>query len=343
MSSCCETGYPQTNAPWYARVDWLLLAPLTIIVASLLLAGWQPGWVLTVAPVHRFVHGLVEFANAMWLSLVLAVVAMGALNFVPGHWFQIILGKGGTVSGVARAMVAGLLLDLCSHGILMVGAKLYKQGASLGQLIAFLVTSPWNSFSMMLLLAALVGWQWVGIFIVASAAVGFIAGVLADTLFNSWAIQIPGNGADSDHADEADDKQLSGWQTFWQGMQESTMVLRWVLLGLVLAAGVRAVFSPEVFSATFAPTVQGLGLTMLATSIIEVCSEGSIPIAADLLSRANAPGNAFAFLMAGVATDMTEILVLKDITGRWKTALLLPLLTVPFVLLFGWVLNGWAL
>ncbi len=45
---------------------------------------------------------------------------------------------------------------------------------------------------------------------------------------------------------------------------------------------------------------------------MEACSQGSAPIAADLLTRAGAPGNSFAFLMTGVATDYTEIMVLKE-------------------------------
>jgi uncharacterized membrane protein YraQ (UPF0718 family) len=70
-----------------------------------------------------------------------------------------------------------------------------------------------------------------------------------------------------------------------------------------------------------------------------VCSEGSSPIAADLLTRAKAPGNGFTFLMAGAATDYTEIMVLRETTQSWKAALILPALTVPQVLLIGWALN----
>lgn len=43
--------------------------------------------------------------------------------------------------------------------------------------------------------------------------------------------------------------------------------------------------------------------------------------------------------MAGVATDYTEIMVLKDVTKSWKIALFLPLITLPQVLLIGWILN----
>ena len=84
-------------------------------------------------------------------------------------------------------------------------------------------------------------------------------------------------------------------------------------------------------------------MTVLVATILEVCSEGSTPIAADLLTRAQAPGNSFAFLMTGVSTDYTEIMVIKDTTKSWKIALFLPLLTVPQVIVIAWLMNGAAL
>ncbi|NNC54296.1 MAG: ATPase, partial [Pseudomonadales bacterium] len=123
------------------------------------------------------------------------------------------------------------------------------------------------------------------------------------------------------------------------GLRESRMVMRWILFGIVLASLVRAFVSPEQFGTFFGPTLAGLGLTVLVATIMEVCSEGSTPIAADLLTRAKAPGNSFAFLMTGVATDYTEIMVMKDTTRSWKIALFLPLLTVPQVLIVAWLMN----
>ena len=66
----------------------------------------------------------------------------------PRELVAAVLSKGGTVSGLFRAVGAGVMLDLCNHGILMVGMGLYKRGASLGQTIAFLIASPWNSLSL---------------------------------------------------------------------------------------------------------------------------------------------------------------------------------------------------
>ena len=79
--------------------------------------------------------------------------------------------------------------------------------------------------------------------------------------------------------------------------------------------------------------------TLVAATVNDVCSEGSVPPVASLMTRAEAPGNAFTFLMAGTATDYTEILVLREATGRVEAALLLPALTGPQVIAFGWALN----
>jgi uncharacterized membrane protein YraQ (UPF0718 family) len=57
------------------------------------------------------------------------------------------------------------------------------------------------------------------------------------------------------------------------------------------------------------------------------------------MNRANAPGNAFTFLMAGVATDYTEVMSIRDTTRSWKIALFLPLITVPQVMVVGFILN----
>ena len=123
------------------------------------------------------------------------------------------------------------------------------------------------------------------------------------------------------------------------GIVESRMVMRWILFGVLLAALIRTLLDANSFQTYFGPTLMGLGLTLIAATVIEVCSEGSTPIAADILTRAHAPGNSFAFLMTGVSTDYTEIMVLRDTTKSWKIALFLPLIAVPQVVLLAWLIN----
>ncbi|MGB1458533.1 permease, partial [Spongiibacter marinus] len=124
------------------------------------------------------------------------------------------------------------------------------------------------------------------------------------------------------------------------GLKDSRPVLRWIMFGIVLAVALKSFVPADIFSSYFGPSLLGLGATIVAATIIEVCSEGSTPIAADLLTRANAPGNSFAFLMTGASTDYTEIMVMKESTASWKAALFLPLLTVPQIVLVALVMNA---
>ena len=117
------------------------------------------------------------------------------------------------------------------------------------------------------------------------------------------------------------------------------MLLRWIFLGVLLASFISAVLPPEQYPVLLGKTPLGMLFVLLGATVLEVCSEGSSPIAADIVTKANAPGNGFVFLMAGVATDYTEILSIKEGTRSWKVALFLPLLTVPQTLGIGLILN----
>ena len=132
------------------------------------------------------------------------------------------------------------------------------------------------------------------------------------------------------------------WGMLWQGLLDSRMVLRWILFGVLLTAGVRVLIDADTFSSYFGPTFIGLLITVGIATILEICSEGSAPIAADLLKVAGAPGNSFAFLMTGVTPDYTEIMILKDTTRSWKIALFLTLLTTPQILVIAWLMNQTA-
>ncbi|HAC34121.1 MAG TPA: ATPase [Gammaproteobacteria bacterium] len=368
MSSCCEPP-PAQNEPDSSccgpetatakrRPDYLLWGSLSIVVFLylhhvLVLAGWlgplqgYPGWY------QIMVHAVHELINTMWWGVVLGILMLALLSRVPREFVISILGSrsGSRLNAILRATAAGVLLDLCSHGILMVGTKLYERGATVGQLMAFLIASPWNSFSLTLILIALIGLPLTIAFILLSMVIAIITGLLFDLLVdrgvlaaNPQQVDLP----DGFHFWQAARSGLAGTrytpaflaETLWMGIRESRMVLRWLMFGVVLASALRAFMDPAMFSEYFGPTTLGLALTMLAATVIEVCSEGSTPLAADLVTRANAPGNGFAFLMTGVATDYTEIMVIRESTRSFKTALFLPLLSVPQVLVVAWLMNS---
>lgn len=370
-SSCCGSSAAQASSATQASsaeggccaaeekgsIDWILwiCTPLVLLgyVAFLLIGdeshlemagaeAMMPWW-------ETMMHTAYEMVNAMWWGIISASLFVGLLGRIPRELIMSVLGRGGSKRGLFRATLAGLLLDLCNHGILMVGMKLYERGASIGQVVAFLVASPWNSLTLTLILVGLIGLKWTLLFIAASMVIAWISGWIFDRLVDKGTL--PANPYQGEFQNvpfwptlkqvfrQEDWSPQAVLAMFWQGLKESKMVLRWVVFGVVLVALIRAFVPAESFGVWFGASLSGLFLTLLATTVIEVCSEGSSPIAADLFNRAGAPGNAFTFLMAGAATDYTEIMAMQNTTKSWKIALFLPLITVPQVLLIGWIMN----
>ena len=86
------------------------------------------------------------------------------------------------------------------------------------------------------------------------------------------------------------------------------------------------------------PTALGLIITLIVATILEVCSEGTAPLAFEIYRQTGALGNAFVFLMAGVVTDYTEIGLLWHNVGK-RVAIWLPIITVPQVVALGILAN----
>jgi len=329
---------------------WLSVSGVVIFYTLQLLIGDPSAdetWYRTLAA------SVFELMNTVWWGLLLGMLMVALLAKVPREFVVATLGSNMGFRGVLRATLAGVLLDLCSHGILMVGTKLYERGASAGQVMAFLIASPWNSFSLTLILIALIGFGWTAAYIVLSMLIAIIVGLLFDYLVNKGTlpgnpqcVDLPANfrlwpeikrGLATTNYDAIFFRSMLS-----DGIGGSRMVIKWLLFGVLLASAIRAFVSMDDFSHWFGPSILGLGMTLIAATIIEVCSEGSTPIAADLLNNAKAPGNGFAFLMTGIATDYTEIMVLKETTRSWRLALFLPLLTVPQVIVISWMLNVYS-
>ncbi len=343
LDSCCTTK---------KRMDWLLVSSLIVVTVAYLAHLLLHQQLHEVRFISSFAHGAFELMNKMWWGLIAGIIAVSVLARIPRKFVMSVLGKSGGLSGLFRATAAGLLLDLCNHGILLVGMQLYRRGASLGQTMAFLIASPWNSLSLTIVLVALIGLKWTLIFVLLSGLVAIVSGLIFELLVhhtylpaNPNAYDLPG---DFDFWREARESWASAklspselGEMLRHGFAESRMVLRWIFLGVVLASAIRALIpSDDVFASWFGPTIGGLFLTLVAATVIEICSEGSSPIAADLVTRGAAPGNGFTFLMSGAATDYTEIMSLRNTTVSWKIAMALPVVTVPQVLLLGWILNG---
>lgn len=356
MSSCCPPPEPEQQSSCCdgesttkSRPDFLLWSTLILVSTAYLLDVLATDSISEWVSLSSMTEAVRHLMDSMWIGLALGMFFVGVLGRVPREFVTSLLGKGDSFVGILRATFAGVLLDLCSHGILLVAMRLYQRGASLGQVMAFLIASPWNSLSLTVILIALIGFKWTAIFIICSMAIGIVSGLIFNVLVNNGVLASNPNTIELNNFKAwpeakkrfSETKFNTHWWTsmLWEGLRDSRMIVRWLLLGVLLAAAIRTFVPLDSFQTYFGATLAGLGMTLVVATILEICSEGSTPIAADLVTRAQAPGNGFAFLMTGVATDYTEIMSLRETTGSWKIALFLPLITVPQVVLLSWVMN----
>jgi uncharacterized membrane protein YraQ (UPF0718 family) len=230
--------------------------------------------------------------------------------------------------------------------------ELYKKGASASAVVAFLMASPWANLPLTIMLFGFFGARALFI-ILAALLVGIATGLICQFLeHKSWIEQQPaGSAVKEDYSIKADIKERWRQYTFsiaqlrkdiravWKGsVSLGNMVLWWILLGIGLASAAGAYIPQNAFQTYLGASFGGMTLTLVMATILEVCSEGSAPMAFELYRQTGALGNSFVFLMAGVATDYTEIGLIWSNIGR-RAALWLPVVTVPQVLLLGWLAN----
>jgi len=229
--------------------------------------------------------------------------------------------------------------------------EFYKKGASVSSVIALLLASPWANFTMTILLFGFFGSK-AFLLILASVVIAIVTG-FAYMYFDkkSW---IEKNAAslevDEDFSIREDAKKR--WKTRDRNISVATrtkgvfvgswsltkMVLWWILLGILFASIAGAYIPENIFQEYMGPTFLGLIVTLAIATIIEVCSEGSSPLAFEVYRQGGGFGNAFTFLNAGVATDYTEIGLIASNIGK-RAAILLPIVTVPQILVFGVLFN----
>jgi hypothetical protein len=298
-------------------------------------------------------------AAALWgyLAKGSGAIALGLIlggmidHFIPKEYISLWL-TGKRKRTILASAGLGFLASSCSHGCLALSMELYRKGASVPAVITFLLASPWASLSLTLLILSLMGWK--GLLIVVMAL-----GIAVVSGFIFQRLEKRGLVAENPHTIRVE-SNFSIWIDLkkrfvhrkWTlrdlagdlkgiargSLNLSRMVLFWVALGFTFSAVLGTIVPPHWWSRYFGPTLLGLLGTLAVATLIEVCSEGTAPIAVELYRQTGALGNAFGFLMGGVATDFTELSLLGANLGR-KAVKWYLLVTLPQVFLWGMVMN----
>lgn len=294
---------------------------------------------------------IVSYIRVVWWAVSLGILMGGIIDhYVPKEYISGYLARPSKRT-IFLSVGLGFLASTCSHGILAISMELNKKGASNSSVVSFLIASPWASLPVTFLLLRLFGLK--GFLIIISALlIALFTGFIFLFLEHRGLIEKNKNTVKivEDFSIFGDLKKRLFLASFnlnklrqdikgiYNGMVELTdMVLFWVLLG-ILFAGIANYIPLQVFHNYLGPNILGLFVTLVIATVIEVCSEGSAPLAAELYQRTHALGNSFAFLMAGVVTDFTEVSLIWANLGK-KTALWFLFVTIPQVVILGWIFN----
>ena len=336
--TACHIG-PRT---WWTN-PWIWVPLTGLLLATV---GWWWPAAATVSASYR------AYLEKIFFPFFVGLLLGGIIDhFVPRAYIVKWL-SGSRKRVIARATLLGFLASSCSHGCLALSLELYRKGASVPAVVSFLLASPWASMSLTLILLGLFGLRGV-VIIIGALVIAFLTGLIFQRLARRGLIETNPNTQLLDEGFSIRQDILSRWRQYrWTPQQFAAdargiaagmiplgrMVLGWVQLGLILSAAFGTLMPHDLIERFLGPSIGGLFLTLLAATIIEVCSEGTAPLAFELYRHTGALGNAFAFLMGGVVTDYTELGAVWTTIGR-RTVLWLLLVTLPMVVAAGLLLN----
>ncbi|MDU6249979.1 MAG: permease, partial [Paeniclostridium sordellii] len=114
--------------------------------------------------------------------LIISFVIAGLLhNLISPQRFQRSLGNT-KISSLLKSTVSGMLLPICSCGVIPIGISMYFSGAYLGPVLAFMTSTPIINPIAVILSLGLLGPDVTIIYVIAGFTIPMIVGILGNKL-----------------------------------------------------------------------------------------------------------------------------------------------------------------
>ena len=346
QENSCESCHTP-HKKWFTENLFLVLFGLAGIgIIHIILSSFG------ISILENLIGSFIDYFKMIWLALLIGLLLGGVIDhLVPRQYITKYLTEN-RKSSIFYSVGFGFLMSACSHGILAISMELYKKGASTPSVIAFLLASPWANLPITIILFGFFGLKAI-LFVIFAIIIAIITGLIYQVLDNKGKIE-------NKNRNEKIYKEFSIIGDVKKRMKEykftfenilhdikgvfngswalSKMVLWWTLIGMLLASAAQAYIPQDFFMKYMGASFLGLIITLVLATVIEVCSEGTAPLSFEIFRQTAAFGNSFVFLMAGVATDYTEIGLIWTNIGK-KAAIWLPIITVPQILILGYLFN----
>ena len=286
--------------------------------------------------IHKFIIDLFSILGEMSPFLLLGFFFAGVLYaFMPRQKIERYFNGNPYKSSIYAALL-GVPLPLCSCGVIPTGAALYKNGASKGGTVSFLISTPQTGVDSVLATFSLLGLPFAIIRPIAALITGITGGIITSKLTpKETATIIEEKEQKKSFADKVKATFQYGFIEFVQD------IAKWLVLGLLLAAIISALIPDDFFELINLPPYLQMLLILIVSIPLYICATGTIPLAAVLILKGISPGAAFVLLMAGPATNAATITMIGKILGRKSLVIYLSVIilgALTFGLLIDYVL-----
>ncbi|MDG1733337.1 MAG: SO_0444 family Cu/Zn efflux transporter [Thalassotalea sp.] len=291
----------------------------------------------------ELLNNLFILANEASPFLILGLVIAGLMKtWVPTQILSKHLGSGN--SAIFKAAFIGAPLPLCSCGVIPVATQLKRSGASAPATSSFLVATPETGVDSVSVSYALLG-PVMAIYrpitaIISAIFTGFLVSTIkqteqpANSLASTEIKSCCASKSKEEHSeqhnvvqekssccaskpaakvDSALSKTLLGVKYAFGQLIDDLII--WLFIGLLFATLVKT-FLPAEFLLSYGSGLTAM-LIMIAISIpMYICATASTPIAAGFILAGISPGTALVFMMAGPATNISTLGVIKNEMGK---------------------------
>lgn len=278
---------------------------------------------------EELLNNFISLTNDASPWLLLGLLIAGLMHaWLPANVMKKHLGHG--KKAIIKAAIIGAPLPLCSCGVIPVATELKRSGASDAATSSFLVATPETGVDSITVSYAMLGPIMAIYRPIAAISSAIVTGFIVLTDKSNYQVS-----SDSEHSSccaskpeekpktsccsstpkppSGVDKTLSGVKYAATKLIDDLII--WLLVGLCFATLIKT-FVPESFLLSYGSGLPAMLLIILISIPMYICATASTPIAAGFILAGISPGTALVFMMAGPATNISTLGVIKKEMGQ---------------------------
>ncbi|MFH1361380.1 MAG: permease [bacterium] len=273
--------------------------------------------------INMFLHTLIHYFIEVVPALLAGFLISGIIHeFIPENFVERYLASG-SIFSILWATFIGALLPICCIGNLAVAISLYKKGARLGPVLAFLVATPATSVTALFVTYRLLGLSFTIYIFFAAIALGLVMGLIGNML------PAPVKQPEEEECSECgykggaccEQKKLSFFNriksvfaySFWEMPREIGFE---VTIGLILAALIVSIAPIERMISLYLGGAVSYFVALPFAVVMYICSTATVPLVHALVNSGMNIGAGMLLLLVGPVTSFGTLLVVRKQFGN---------------------------